>query len=150
MSVPISSCAVGGRGAVGRTQRCLQPQRWPRTSQHLSLENKHLCCVFPSLQGLSSPMLRCPSQRLLDRIVRRYAEVPDAGSIYMDHLTDRDKLRLLYTLSVNSHPILLQVHSTLPWLEMPPHRPPASKPSHEMCVSPELRSSPSLGLWQAS
>lgn len=60
-------------------------------------------------QGLPSPMLRCPSQRLLDRIVRRYAEVPDAGSIYMDHLTDRDKLRLLYTLSVNTHPILLQV-----------------------------------------
>ncbi|XP_009573210.1 PREDICTED: deleted in autism-related protein 1 [Fulmarus glacialis] len=62
-----------------------------------------------STKGLSSPMLRCPSQRLLDRIVRRYAEVPDAGSIYMDHLTDRDKLRLLYTLSVNSHPILLQI-----------------------------------------
>ncbi|NXY86996.1 DIA1R protein, partial [Alcedo cyanopectus] len=61
------------------------------------------------VQGLSSPMLRCPSQRLLDRIVRRYAEVPDAGSIYMDHLTDRDKLRLLYTLSVNSHPIFLQI-----------------------------------------
>uniref|UniRef100_A0A7M4FGB5 Divergent protein kinase domain 2B n=1 Tax=Crocodylus porosus TaxID=8502 RepID=A0A7M4FGB5_CROPO len=61
------------------------------------------------VQGLPSPMLRCPSQRLLDRIVRRYAEVPDAGSIYMDHLTDRDKLRLLYTLSVNTHPILLQI-----------------------------------------
>lgn len=59
-------------------------------------------------------MLRCPSQRLLDRIVRRYAEVPDAGSIYMDHLTDRDKLRLLYTLSVNSHPILLQVGTACP------------------------------------
>ncbi|XP_038238710.1 divergent protein kinase domain 2B isoform X1 [Dermochelys coriacea] len=61
------------------------------------------------VQGLPSPMLRCPSQRLLDRIVRRYAEVPDAGSIYMGHLTDRDKLRLLYTLSVNAHPILLQI-----------------------------------------
>ncbi|KFV83715.1 Deleted in autism-related protein 1, partial [Struthio camelus australis] len=72
-------------------------------------ESKHLCSLFPFCQGLSSPMLRCPSQRLLDRIVRRYAEVPDAGSIYMDHLTDRDKLRLLYTLSVNSHPILLQI-----------------------------------------
>ncbi|XP_074851331.1 divergent protein kinase domain 2B isoform X2 [Carettochelys insculpta] len=61
------------------------------------------------VQGLRTPMLRCPSQRLLDRIVRRYAEVPDAGSVYMDHLTDRDKLRLLYTLSVNTHPILLQI-----------------------------------------
>eukprot|EP00069_Balaena_mysticetus_P011391 bmy_07124T0 len=60
------------------------------------------------LQGLPSPLLRCPSQRLLDRVVRRYAEVADAGSIFMDHFTDRDKLRLLYTLAVNAHPILLQ------------------------------------------
>lgn len=75
------------------------------------------CRVSPPPQGLSSPLLRCPSQRLLDRIVRRYAEVPDAGSIYMDHLTDRDKLRLLYTLALNSHPILLQVRATLPQLE---------------------------------
>ncbi|ELK38084.1 PREDICTED: deleted in autism-related protein 1 [Myotis davidii] len=48
-------------------------------------------------------------QRLLDRVVRRYAEVADAGSIFMDHFTDRDKLRLLYTLAVNAHPILLQI-----------------------------------------
>lgn len=54
-------------------------------------------------------MLRCPSQRLLDRIVRRYAEVPDAGSVYMDHFTDQAKLRLLYMLSINTHPIILQV-----------------------------------------
>ncbi|KAM6097230.1 divergent protein kinase domain 2B isoform 2-T2 [Chlamydotis macqueenii] len=82
--------------ALRRTHRF---QKWLRAKR-----------LTPDLvQGLSSPMLRCPSQRLLDRIVRRYAEVPDAGSIYMDHLTDRDKLRLLYTLSVNSHPILLQI-----------------------------------------
>nr|XP_009508254.1 PREDICTED: deleted in autism-related protein 1 [Phalacrocorax carbo] len=84
------------RRALRRTHRF---QKWLRAKR-----------LTPDLvQGLSSPMLRCPSQRLLDRIVRRYAEVPDAGSIYMDHLTDRDKLRLLYTLSVNSHPILLQI-----------------------------------------
>lgn len=89
--------------------------------------------MFPLPQGLSSPMLRCPSQRLLDRIVRRYAEVPDAGSIYMDHLTDRDKLRLLYTLAVNSHPILLQVRATLPQLQTPPHDPSQANP-HMRCV----------------
>ncbi|KAM8977137.1 divergent protein kinase domain 2B [Pelodytes ibericus] len=61
------------------------------------------------VQGLSPPFLHCPSQRLLDRIVRRYSEVTDAGSVYMTHLTDRDKLRLLYTLSVNIHPIVLQI-----------------------------------------
>ncbi|KAJ1119125.1 hypothetical protein NDU88_007311 [Pleurodeles waltl] len=61
------------------------------------------------VQGLPSPILRCPSQRLLDRIVRRYAEVLDAGSVFMDHFTDRDKMRLLYTLSINAHPIVLQI-----------------------------------------
>ncbi|XP_060689546.1 divergent protein kinase domain 2B [Hemiscyllium ocellatum] len=61
------------------------------------------------VQSLPSPLLRCPSQRLLDRIVRRYAEVRDSGSVLMRQFTDRDKLRLLYTLSVNTHPIVLQL-----------------------------------------
>uniref|UniRef100_A0A4X1VEM5 FAM69 protein-kinase domain-containing protein n=1 Tax=Sus scrofa TaxID=9823 RepID=A0A4X1VEM5_PIG len=78
---------------TGRFQKWLQAKR-----------------LTPELvQGLPSPLLRCPSQRLLDRVVRRYAEVADAGSIFMDHFTDRDKLRLLYTLAVNAHPILLQI-----------------------------------------
>ncbi|XP_036763365.2 divergent protein kinase domain 2B isoform X2 [Manis pentadactyla] len=77
---------------TGRFQKWLQAKR-----------------LTPDLvQGLPSPFLRCPSQRLLDRVVRRYAEVADAGSIFMDHFTDRDKLRLLYTLAVNPHPIVLQ------------------------------------------
>ncbi|KAG9465118.1 hypothetical protein GDO78_018877, partial [Eleutherodactylus coqui] len=59
--------------------------------------------------GLPVQFLRCPSQRLLDRIVRRYCEVFDAGSVYMTHLTDKDRLRLLYTLSVNIYPIVLQI-----------------------------------------
>ncbi|XP_006001389.1 divergent protein kinase domain 2B [Latimeria chalumnae] len=61
------------------------------------------------VQGLSTPLMRCPSQRLLDRIVRRYAEVGDAGSIYMKHFLEKDKLRLLYTLSINTHPVVLQI-----------------------------------------
>ncbi|XP_007528276.1 divergent protein kinase domain 2B isoform X1 [Erinaceus europaeus] len=78
---------------TGRFQKWLQAKR-----------------LTPDLvQGLPSPLLRCPSQRLLDRVVRRYAEVADAGSIFMDHFTDRDKLHLLYTLAVNAHPILLQI-----------------------------------------
>ncbi|XP_058514872.1 divergent protein kinase domain 2B isoform X1 [Ochotona princeps] len=78
---------------TGRFQKWLQAKR-----------------LTPDLvQGLASPLLRCPSQRLLDRVVRRYAEVADAGSIFMDHFTERDKLRLLYTLAVNTHPILLQI-----------------------------------------
>nr|XP_044996373.1 divergent protein kinase domain 2B isoform X2 [Jaculus jaculus] len=78
---------------TGRFQKWLQAKR-----------------LTPDLvEGLPSPLLRCPSQRLLDRVVRRYAEVADAGSIFMDHFTDRDRLRLLYTLAVNAHPILLQI-----------------------------------------
>ncbi|XP_038956161.1 divergent protein kinase domain 2B isoform X2 [Rattus norvegicus] len=78
---------------TGRFQKWLQAKR-----------------LTPDLvQGLPSPFLHCPSQRLLDRVVRRYAEVVDAGSIFMDHFTDRDKLRLLYTLAVNAHPIILQI-----------------------------------------
>lgn len=61
------------------------------------------------VQGLPVQFLRCPSQRLLDRIIRRYTEVFDACSVYMTHLTDKDKMRLLYTLSVNAHPIVLQI-----------------------------------------
>ncbi|NXC38780.1 DIA1R protein, partial [Penelope pileata] len=91
-----------------KTKTCSLEQALRRTQRFQKW--LHAKRLTPDLvQGLSSPMLRCPSQRLLDRIVRRYAEVPDAGSIYMDHLTDGDKLRLLYTLSVNSHPILLQI-----------------------------------------
>lgn len=83
-----------------------------RTCPFLVLPAPDECSTsLPLSQGLPSPLLRCPSQRLLDRVVRRYAEVPDAGSIFMDHFTDRDKLRLLYTLAVNAHPILLQVRS---------------------------------------
>lgn len=62
-------------------------------------------------QGLVTPMLRCPSQRLLDRIVHRYFEVADVGSVQMKHFTNKDKLRLLYTLAVNQQPLILQVYS---------------------------------------
>uniref|UniRef100_A0A8C0C1P4 Divergent protein kinase domain 2B n=1 Tax=Buteo japonicus TaxID=224669 RepID=A0A8C0C1P4_9AVES len=116
-----------------KTKTCSLERALRRTRRFQKLENKHLCCIFLSLQGLSSPMLRCPSQRLLDRIVRRYAEVPDAGSIYMDHLTDRDKLRLLYTLSVNSHPIL-------------PHAPPLVPCWHAWHVGSFLTTTPPLVL----
>ncbi|XP_042316808.1 divergent protein kinase domain 2B isoform X2 [Sceloporus undulatus] len=88
------SCSI--ERALWKTERF---QKWLKAKR-----------LTPDLvQGLHTPMLHCPSQRLLDRIVRRYAEVPDAGSVYMDHFTDRDKLRLLYTLSVNAHPIMLQI-----------------------------------------
>ncbi|XP_066562921.1 divergent protein kinase domain 2B [Amia ocellicauda] len=79
-----------------------------KTERFQSLAHSSLLTP-PMVQGLSSPLLRCPSQRLLDRIVRRYAEVTDAGSVQMKHFAERDKLRLLYTLSVNQQPIMLQI-----------------------------------------
>lgn len=90
-------------------------------SESLTKIQQHLCILDLSVchQGLPSPFLHCPSQRLLDRVVRRYAEVVDAGSIFMDHFTDRDKLRLLYTLAVNAHPIILQVLSDPHELPLP-------------------------------
>ncbi|XP_063813417.1 divergent protein kinase domain 2B isoform X2 [Pseudophryne corroboree] len=88
------TCSI--EGMLRRTERF---QKWMAAKR-----------LTPDLvQGLPVQFLRCPSQRLLDRIIRRYAEVFDAGSVYMTHLTDRDKLRLLYTLSVNVHPIVLQI-----------------------------------------
>ncbi|XP_026861010.2 divergent protein kinase domain 2B [Electrophorus electricus] len=61
------------------------------------------------VQGLATPMLRCPSQRLLDRIVRRYFEVADVGSAQMKHFASKDKLRLLYTLAVSQQPLIQQM-----------------------------------------
>ncbi|KAI4891292.1 hypothetical protein NFI96_023586 [Prochilodus magdalenae] len=70
----------------------------------------HSNLLLPSMvQGLTTPMLRCPSQRLLDRVVRRYFEVADVGSVQMKHFTTKDKLRLLYTLAVNQQPLILQM-----------------------------------------
>ncbi|KAM3910421.1 divergent protein kinase domain 2B [Leptodactylus fuscus] len=88
------SCSI--EGILRRTERF---QKW-MTARRLT----------PDLvQGLPVQFLRCPSQRLLDRIIRRYSEVLDAGSVYMTHLTDKDRMRLLYTLSVNIYPIVLQI-----------------------------------------
>ncbi|XP_053562476.1 divergent protein kinase domain 2B [Bombina bombina] len=91
---PCKTCSI--EMVLRKTQRF---QKWLKAKR-----------LTPELvQSLQTPFLLCPSQRLLDRIVRRYTEVFDAGSVYMTHLTDKDKLRLLYTLSVNAHPIVLQI-----------------------------------------
>ncbi|XP_062390281.1 divergent protein kinase domain 2B [Sardina pilchardus] len=98
-----SICSSAGRPPTCSIETVLRAtprfQNWARS---------HL--LYPSMvQGLSAPLLRCPSQRLLDRVVRRYAEVLDVGSMQMKHFSDRDKLRLLYTLAVNQHPLMLQM-----------------------------------------
>ncbi|KAL2081360.1 hypothetical protein ACEWY4_023213 [Coilia grayii] len=94
--------------SAGRPPTCSIEAALRATPRFQSWARSHL--LFPSMvQGLSAPLLRCPSQRLLDRVVRRYAEVLDVGSVQMKHFSDRDKLRLLYTLAVNQHPLVLQM-----------------------------------------
>ncbi|XP_036401439.1 divergent protein kinase domain 2B [Megalops cyprinoides] len=94
--------------SAGRPRSCSIEAVLRATPRFQDWARSHL--LLPRMvQGLAAPMVRCPSQRLLDRLVRRYAEVTDAGSVQMKHFAERDKLRLLYTLSVNQHPLLLQM-----------------------------------------
>lgn len=56
-----------------------------------------------------SDLVHCPSQRLLDRIVRRYAETKDSGSFLLKNLKDTERMQLLMTLAFNPEPLVLQV-----------------------------------------
>ncbi|XP_023836538.1 divergent protein kinase domain 2B [Salvelinus sp. IW2-2015] len=94
--------------SVGRQGPCSIEAVLRVTPRFQSLNQSHL--LLPHIvKGLAPPLLRCPSQRLLDRVVRRYAEVVDVGSVQMKHFSERDKLRLLYTLAVNQQPLILQM-----------------------------------------
>uniref|UniRef100_A0A4W5L237 Divergent protein kinase domain 2Ab n=1 Tax=Hucho hucho TaxID=62062 RepID=A0A4W5L237_9TELE len=60
-----------------------------------------------------SDLVHCPSQRLLDRVVRRYAETKDSGSFLLKNLKDTERMQLLMTLAFNPEPLVLQVGTTL-------------------------------------
>ncbi|KAI4806544.1 hypothetical protein KUCAC02_017363, partial [Chaenocephalus aceratus] len=60
-----------------------------------------------------SDLVHCPSQRLLDRVVRRYAETKDSGSFLLKNLKDTERMQLLMTLAFNPEPLVLQVTSVL-------------------------------------
>ncbi|XP_052354631.1 divergent protein kinase domain 2A [Oncorhynchus keta] len=55
-----------------------------------------------------SDLVHCPSQRLLDRVVRRYAETKDSGSFLLKNLKDTERMQLLMTLAFNPEPLVLQ------------------------------------------
>ncbi|TSL16043.1 Deleted in autism-related protein 1 [Bagarius yarrelli] len=94
--------------SAGKRKSCSIETVLRATPRFQNLNNSNI--LLPSMvQGLVTPMLRCPSQRLLDRIVHRYFEVADVGSVQMKHFTSKDKLRLLYTLAVNQQPLILQM-----------------------------------------
>lgn len=60
-----------------------------------------------------SDMVHCPSQRLLDRVVRRYAETKDSGSFLLKNLKDTERMQLLMTLAFNPEPLVLQVRTLI-------------------------------------
>ncbi|XP_010888255.2 divergent protein kinase domain 2B isoform X1 [Esox lucius] len=94
--------------SAGRQSPCSIEVVLKATRRFKSLNQSHI--LLPHMvEGLRTPLLRCPSQRLLDRIVRRYAEVVDVGSVQMKHFSERDKLRLLHTLAINQQPLMLQM-----------------------------------------
>lgn len=66
-----------------------------------------------------SDLVHCPSQRLLDRLVRRYAETKDSGSFLLRNLKDSERMQLLITLAFNPEPLVLQV-SAPGWAPAPP------------------------------
>uniref|UniRef100_A0A8B9RYJ1 Divergent protein kinase domain 2A n=1 Tax=Accipiter nisus TaxID=211598 RepID=A0A8B9RYJ1_9AVES len=70
-----------------------------------------------------SDLVHCPSQRLLDRLVRRYAETKDSGSFLLRNLKDSERMQLLITLAFNPEPLVLQVSA--PDGARPPRRPAA-------------------------
>ncbi|CAN0241072.1 divergent protein kinase domain 2A [Lampetra fluviatilis] len=55
-----------------------------------------------------SDLVHCPSQRLLDRVVRRYAETRDSGSFLLKNLKDSEKITLLLTIAFNPEPLVMQ------------------------------------------
>uniref|UniRef100_A0A8C4R353 Divergent protein kinase domain 2A n=1 Tax=Eptatretus burgeri TaxID=7764 RepID=A0A8C4R353_EPTBU len=59
------------------------------------------------VQGWSEPV-HCPSQRLLDRIVRRFGEARDSGSFLLRHLRPSERVSLLISLAVNPEPLIFQ------------------------------------------
>ncbi|XP_069753486.1 divergent protein kinase domain 2A-like isoform X1 [Narcine bancroftii] len=91
--------------ALGRP-RCDVTQAIYKTQ--FSRLNGEVRLLTPDIVEGWSDLVHCPSQRLLDRIVRRYAETKDSGSFLMKNLKDSERMQLLLTLAFNPEPLVLQ------------------------------------------
>ncbi|XP_062901473.1 divergent protein kinase domain 2Ab isoform X2 [Mobula hypostoma] len=91
--------------ATGRP-RCDVTQAIYKTQ--FSRLNGEVRLLTPDIVEGWSDLVHCPSQRLLDRIVRRYAETKDSGSFLMKNLKDSERMQLLLTLAFNPEPLVLQ------------------------------------------
>lgn len=94
------------RRATGRG-RCDLLQALPAT-EFASLNGDVRLLTPGAVEGWSD-LVHCPSQRLLDRLVRRYAETKDSGSFLLRNLKDSERMQLLITLAFNPEPLVLQV-----------------------------------------
>lgn len=92
--------------ATGRP-RCDLLQAMPRTE--FARLNGDVRLLTPEAVEGWSDLVHCPSQRLLDRLVRRYAETKDSGSFLLRNLKDSERMQLLLTLAFNPEPLVLQV-----------------------------------------
>ncbi|KAM8770424.1 divergent protein kinase domain 2A [Rhynchonycteris naso] len=91
--------------ATGRP-RCDLLQAMPRTE--FARLNGDVRLLTPEAVEGWSDLVHCPSQRLLDRLVRRYAETKDSGSFLLRNLKDSERMQLLLTLAFNPEPLVLQ------------------------------------------
>ncbi|XP_076986440.1 divergent protein kinase domain 2A [Tamandua tetradactyla] len=91
--------------ATGRP-RCDLLQAMPRTE--FARLNGDVRLLTPEAVEGWSDLVHCPSQRLLDRLVRRYAETRDSGSFLLRNLKDAERMQLLLTLAFNPEPLVLQ------------------------------------------
>lgn len=135
------------RRATGRG-RCDLLQALPAT-EFASLNGDVRLLTPGAVEGWSD-LVHCPSQRLLDRLVRRYAETKDSGSFLLRNLKDSERMQLLITLAFNPEPLVLQVSAAgsarvgarpappaLPALPVPV----GAWPEWPFCPSPCLRGS---------
>ncbi|KAM8953656.1 divergent protein kinase domain 2A [Pelodytes ibericus] len=91
--------------ATGRPRCDLIPAMYKTNFARL---NGDVRLLTPEVVEGWSDFVHCPSQRLLDRMVRRYAETKDSGSFLLKNLKDTERMQLLLTLSFNPEPLVLQ------------------------------------------
>ncbi|XP_014394740.1 PREDICTED: deleted in autism protein 1, partial [Myotis brandtii] len=85
-----------------------EPREGGRACEFARLNGDVRLLTPEAVEGWSD-LVHCPSQRLLDRLVRRYAETKDSGSFLLRNLKDSERMQLLLTLAFNPEPLVLQI-----------------------------------------
>ncbi|CAN0169251.1 unnamed protein product [Lampetra planeri] len=102
-------CRDAAMGSSGSGANLIQVQQaGPPHQQQQQQQAVVPRLLTPAMVAGWSDMVHCPSQRLLDRVVRRYAEARDSGSVLLSHLHEGERAELLLTLHFNPEPLVLQ------------------------------------------